>query len=71
MPDPTIGAGDRTLQQPYRDAYPLATQLTAALGLRGFRLNLAVKSVGNIEQLVELAAKINKLIALRSLLRRR
>jgi hypothetical protein len=30
--------GSRTPQERYRDAYPLATQLTASLGLRGFLL---------------------------------
>ena len=34
----------RTPQQRYQDAYPIATRLTAGLGLRGFKLNLQVES---------------------------
>ena len=49
---------ERSAQQRYQDAYPIATRLTAALGLRGFRLNLAVEAAGNYEQLLELAPKI-------------
>ena len=48
----------RTAQERYRDAYPVAAQLTAGLGLRGFRLNLAVESVGSFEQLLDLAPRI-------------
>jgi hypothetical protein len=42
----------------YGRAYPLATQLTAAMGLRGFRLNLAVEAAGSYSQLVQLFPKI-------------
>lgn len=42
----------------YLKAYPLATRLTAELGLRGFLLNLAVESCGSLEKLGELAPKI-------------
>lgn len=48
----------RSPQQRYQDAYPIATRLTAELGLRGFRLNLAVEAAGNYEQLLQLAPKI-------------
>ncbi len=48
----------RSAQQRYQDAYPVATRLTAALGLRGFRLNLAVEAASNYEQLAALAPKI-------------
>ncbi len=48
----------RTAQQRYQDAYPIATRLTAALGLRGFRLNLSVEAATNYEQLAALAPKI-------------
>ncbi len=48
----------RTPQERYAEAYPIATRLTAALGLRGFRLNLAVEGVTNYEQLLEVAPKI-------------
>ena len=42
----------RTPQERYAEAYPIATRLTAALGLRGFRLNLAVEGAVNYEQLL-------------------
>jgi hypothetical protein len=46
----------------YSRAYPLATQLTAGLGLRGFRLNLAVEAVGSYSQLVALLPKIKEAV---------
>ena len=48
----------RTPQERYADAYPIATALTAQLGLFGFRLNLAVEAAANYEQLLALAPKI-------------
>ena len=42
----------------YRKAYPLATRITAQLGLRGFRLNLAVESAQGFEGLVALLPKL-------------
>ena len=45
-------------QAHYSMAYPIATRLTAALGLRGFRLNLAVEAAGDLDKLKELAPKI-------------
>jgi hypothetical protein len=36
----------------------LATQLTATLGLRGFRLNLAVEAAGGFDDLLALFPKI-------------
>ncbi|WP_309678588.1 hypothetical protein [Polaromonas sp.] len=50
---PTLDA-----QAHYSKAYPIATRLTAGLGLRGFRLNLAVEAAGNLAKLRELAPKI-------------
>ena len=50
---PTVSA-----QVHYSKAYPIATRLTARLGLRGFRLNLAVEAAGDIDKLKELAPKI-------------
>ena len=56
---PSVSARpDRTPQQRYQDAYPIATKLTAALGLRGFRLNLAVEGALNYEQLRDIAPRI-------------
>src|SRR4051812_36140788 len=49
---------DRTPQQRYQDAYPVATRLTAGMGLRGFRLNLAVEQAMNYQALCELAPRI-------------
>ena len=48
----------RSPQQRYQEAYPIATQLTANLGLRGVLLNLAVEGAGSFEKLLELAPKI-------------
>lgn len=42
----------------YQAAYPLATQLTATLGLRGFKLNLAVERADGYSGLRELFSKI-------------
>ena len=50
---PTLSA-----QAHYLRAYPIATKLTAGLGLRGFRLNLAVEAAGDLDKLKELAPKI-------------
>ncbi len=47
-------------QSRYQLAYPLATQLTASLGFRGFRLNLAVEAAGSYSQLVQLFPKIKE-----------
>lgn len=52
----------RSPMQRYQEAYPIATKLTAALGLRGFRLNLAVEAAGNYEQLLELAPRIREAV---------
>jgi hypothetical protein len=52
----------RSSMQRYQDAYPIATRLTASLGLRGFRLNLAVEAAGNYEQLLELAPRIREAV---------
>ncbi|MDM0048249.1 hypothetical protein [Variovorax sp. J22R115] len=49
---------ERSSQQRYKDAYPIATQLTGSLGLRGFRLNLSVEGTSTYEELVELLPKI-------------
>ena len=52
------GAAGRSSQARYQAAYPIATQLTASLGLRGFRLNLAVEAATTCEQLINLVPKI-------------
>lgn len=52
----------RTPQERYRDAYPIATRLTASLGLKGFRLNLAVEHAQDYEQLCAVAPKIREAV---------
>jgi len=54
---PTLSAQAR-----YSMAYPIATRLTAALGLRGFRLNLAVEAAGDLDKLQALAPKIREAV---------
>lgn len=49
-------------QAHYSRAYPIATRLTAGLGLRGFRLNLAVEAAGDLDKLQELAPKIKEAV---------
>lgn len=51
-------APSRSSQQRYKDAYPIATQLTGAMGLRGFRLNLSVEGTSTYEELLALVPKI-------------
>ena len=47
-----------TPQERYARAWPVATQITASLGLKGFRLNLAVEAASGYEQLRDLLPKI-------------
>jgi len=54
--------GARSSQQRYLDAYPLAVELTAGMGLRGFKLNLAVEAAQNYDDLVALAPKIRSVV---------
>jgi len=49
-------------QDRYTEAKPIATKLTAALGLRGFRLNLAVEAAGGFEELLALLPKIKEAV---------
>ena len=46
----------------YRQAYPVATKLTASLGLRGFRLNLAVEAASGYQDLVALLPQITQAV---------
>ena len=52
------GRTTQSAQAHYLNAYPIATRLTAGLGLRGFRLNLAVEAANDLDKLKELAPKI-------------
>lgn len=60
--EPEAPRSDRTAQERYSAAYPIATALTSGLGLRGFRLNLAVESASGYDQLLELAPKIREAV---------
>lgn len=53
----------RSSQQRYKDAYPIATQLTGSLGLMGFRLNLSVEGTSNYEELLALVPKIRAAVS--------
>lgn len=48
----------RSPQERYMEAYPIATQLTSGLGLKGLRLNLAVEQAASIDELEALAPRI-------------
>lgn len=52
----------RSEQQRYFDAKPIATQLTASLGLRGFRLNLAVEGASGYAELLKLLPRIQEAV---------
>ena len=42
----------------FSQAWPVATRLTATLGLRGFRLNLAVEAAAGYDDLLALLPRI-------------
>ncbi len=46
----------------YRKAYPLAARLTGALGLTGFKLNLAVEGAADVQALLALLPKIREAV---------
>ena len=52
----------RTQRERYQAAYPIATELTASLGLKGFRLNLAVEGAAGYEDLAARAPKIREAV---------
>lgn len=53
---------ERSPQERYRDAYPVAVALTGKMGLSGFRLNLSVEGSTNYEQLAAVAPKIKEAV---------
>lgn len=57
-----LSASGITTQQRYVEAMHLATQLTAGLGLRGFRLNLALEAATGYDGLVALLPKIKEAV---------
>jgi hypothetical protein len=52
----------RSIEDRYTEAKPIATKLTAGLGLRGFRLNLAVEAAGGYDELLVLLPKIQEAV---------
>lgn len=58
---PQAGSGRPGIER-YQAAYPVATQLTGGLGLRGLRLNLAVERVRSFEELAALAPRIREAV---------
>lgn len=51
---------NRTAQERYTEAMPIATQLVASMGLSGYLLNLAVESAAGYEGLLAVFPKIHK-----------
>jgi len=52
----------QTKQERYAAARRIATELTASLGLRGFRLNLAVEAASGYDELLKLLPKIQEAV---------
>lgn len=59
---PALPVSSRTPQERYSAAMPIATKLTASLGLRGFRLNLAVEAARGFDDLLALLPKIQEAV---------
>lgn len=55
-------AGARSATERYQEAYPIAIELTAGLGLRGFRLNLAVEGTTGYDELAQLAPRLREAV---------
>ena len=62
----TAASSGRSEQDRYKDAKPLATQLTAGMGLRGFMLNLAVESAAGYADLIKLFPKIQEAVGVKA-----
>ncbi|GKT15900.1 hypothetical protein AVHY2522_09770 [Acidovorax sp. SUPP2522] len=58
---PATGEASSPMER-YQAAYPIATEITSSLGLRGFRLNLAVEGARSFDDLAALAPKIRELV---------
>lgn len=65
-PSSALPVSERSAQERYRAAMPIATKLTAGLGLRGFRLNLAVEAASGYDGLLALLPKIQAALGERS-----
>jgi hypothetical protein len=62
VPDFSASSG----QARYQAAKPIATQLTARLGLRGFMLNLAVESAAGYDELLGLLPRIQDAVGIKA-----
>lgn len=58
-----VAVSSRTPQERYRDAYPLAVELTGKLGLSGFRLNLSVEGCTSYQELAAVAPRIKEAVS--------
>ncbi|MEO8118105.1 MAG: hypothetical protein ABI606_02125 [Rhodoferax sp.] len=63
---PALPFNSRSSQERYSAAMPMATKLTASLGLRGFRLNLAVEAASGFDDLLALLPKIQDAVGTKS-----
>jgi hypothetical protein len=63
---PVLPVSSLTSQERYSAAMPIATKLTASLGLRGFRLNLAVEAARGYDDLLILLPKIQDAVGAKS-----
>lgn len=59
---PVVALAERSQAERFQQAYPIAIELTAGLGLRGFRLNLAVEGANGYDALAHLAPKIHEAV---------
>jgi hypothetical protein len=57
---------NRTAQERYTEAMPIATQLVASMGLSGYLLNLAVESAAGYEGLLAVFPKIHKALGVKA-----
>ena len=67
-PSAVPSGSERSHQDRYKEAKPLATKLTAGLGLRGFMLNLSVESAAGYEDLLALLPKIQAAVGTKACL---
>jgi hypothetical protein len=57
-----VVSNPRTPQERFAEAWPMATQLTAGMGLRGFMLNLAIEKASGYDELLALLPKIQETV---------
>jgi hypothetical protein len=65
LAESALPVSSRTPQERYSTAMPLATKLTASLGLRGFRLNLAVEAASGHADLLALLPRIQDAVGVK------